>query len=371
MGLIVFGIIVVVVIIFIALANNEDSTSSHNYSAPVTNNPSAISNYSSYDDIRVVGGFYRSYEAKQFIRTLSSGDEVYFLPEPSNPYDRNAVMVISSTGLHIGYIERVYAEDIKLELKNNDLRGWVCGEAESSYEFDISVDQQCDVEEKEKALLLYINNSSKRAEMKNSQDKRIALNFYDKLNKAEKMYFQKKYDKVKLILEPFFQQGIQNRTCYELMIKTLHVERNYEEEEKMIDEYLQINDHADKTYWKRRKFHILRQIGVIVSDEQIDNEKAGVETTILELDAFSLVVDLLSEIVDPNRIDFRDSQSLFAVNLDGNIRKPICKFYFNNRSKMSIGLIEPDKSILKVEMNSLDDIKDCSEQLCNAVLNYL
>ena len=112
-------------------------------------------------------------------------------------------------------------------------------------------------------------------------------------------------------------------------------------------------------------------MGVIVSNDQIENEKAGVETTVLELDAFSIVVDILADVVDVNRIDFRDAQTLFSVNLDGNTRKPICKLYLNNIYKMYIGIIERDKSVSKKQINSLDDIKQYSEELKDTVLRYL
>lgn len=132
-----------------------------------------------------------------------------------------------------------------------------------------------------------------------------------------------------------------------------------------------LNNCADKLFWKRRKFHILRAIGDIVSDDQIESERADVETTILELDAFNVVVDILSEVVDVNRVDFRDAKSLFSVNLDSNMRKPICKLYLNNIYKMYIGIMERDKSVSKKQINSLDDIKQYSEELKDTVLRYL
>lgn len=373
MGLTVFVVIVVVVILMIkgALDNKKNvSPTVYHANTPVYTNTVFHKDTWSDMDVDVVGGFYRSYEAKRFIKNLSVGDKVYFLPEPSNPYDQNAVMVISSTGLHIGYIERLYAEDVNTELKKYNLRGWVCGEAESSYEYEITIDRLCDVEKRDNAIRLYQEQKREIIELREKEKLRWALNFNEKVAKAKILYKERIYSEVESILKPLFDAGVQDYISCELLIKTLHAEKRYEEEEKMIDEYLILYNHADKSFWKRRKFHILRATGVIVSDDQIESEKVDVETTVIELDAFNIVVDILSKVVDVNRIDFRDAKSLFSVNLDSNARKPICKFYLNNINKMYIGLVEADKSILKVEMNSLEDIKECSEQLCSTALSY-
>lgn len=374
MWLIVFVIVIVIVIFMIKGAlDNEKNASPTVCRANKSVQPNTVYHKDTWDDLQVevVGGFYRSYEAKQFIKKLSNGDNVYFLPEPSNPYDRNAVMVISSTGLHIGYIKREWAEDVKIELKKRDLRGWVYGDIESSYQFDIIIDQFCDTEKRDSSIRIYQEQKQEIIKQRENENLRWALNSTEKVAKAKVLYNNRMYSEAESVLKPIFDAGVQDYISCELLIKALHAEKKYEEEEKLIDEYLILNNCADKLFWKRRKFHILRATGVIVSDDQIESEKADVETTVLELDAFNVVVDVLSEVVDVNRVDFRDAKSLFSVNLDSNMRKPICKFYLNNKNKMYIGLIEPDKSILKVEMSSLDDIKDCSEELKDTVLRYL
>lgn len=372
--------IVVVIVIFLIVvfligylsnktSNYEDSSSKTYHT---TNAAPKRQTYTMDNNLQVevVGGFYRSYEAKQFIKKLSNGDNVYFLPEPSNPYDRNAVMVISETGLHIGYIKKEWAEDVNIELKKQDLRGWVYGEIESSYQFDIIIDSFCDTDKRDRAIRLYTDRNKSLEKKINEQRKREALGYFDIIYKVDTWYDMKQYDRVEAAIKPFFEANVQDSKCYELMIKICHVLKKYEEEEKLIDEYFVVNEYADKAYWKRRKFHILRAMGVIVSDEQIENEKVGIETTVIELDAFNIVVDLLSNDVDSNRIDFRDAQSLFAINLDSNTRKPICKLYLNNPAKMRIGLIGVDKSVTKKPLNTLDDIKLYSDQLKDTVQRY-
>lgn len=112
-------------------------------------------------------------------------------------------------------------------------------------------------------------------------------------------------------------------------------------------------------------------LGHLVSNDQIENEKAGVETTILELDFFNRIVSLLSDVVDPNRIDFRDSKGLFAVNLDSNIRRPICKLYLNDPDKMFIGLINDDGTVLKVQITNISELDDLKEDLLKPINKFL
>lgn len=306
---IVVGIVIfLIIIIAIGSLNKKTSKSS-----------SPSSNYSVIDDvITIVGGFYRSYEAKKFIKTLSVNDIVYFLQEPDNPYDHDAVMVLSSTGLHIGYIPRCLAKDVKDELGSRNIEGFITYDAMGTYEFNIFLRPLGDIEERDSAIKIYTNRNVELKNKVTAQQKRESLGYFDIIYKVDTWYDMKQYDRVEAAIKPFFEANVQDSKCYELMIKICHVLKKYEEEEKLIDEYLVVNEYADKSYWKRRKFHILRAMGIIVSDEQIENEKIGVETTVIELDAFNIVVDLLSNDVDSNRIDFRDAQSLFAINLDGN-----------------------------------------------------
>ena len=71
-------------------------------------------------------------------------------------------------------------------------------------------------------------------------------------------------------------------------------------------------------------------------EEFVAAENRGIdltETTIYsELLAYELVRELVSEVVAPDRVSYRESKSYFSVLLDNNNRKPICRFYFHSRS---------------------------------------
>lgn len=377
------GVIIIVgIVIAIAyLVFNDNNAKEQNepvYKKVDYSTSSSSSSYSSYrigdnyssDEIKVVGGFYRSNEAKSFLRNeLSVGNHVFFIPEPNNKYDKNAVMVISSDGLHIGYIPKYHAPDVKRKLLFEPIYGWVSESTDRCYEFLIDIESVTDMEEYNNAMEAYNNRKRREQERADYIEKIVTLNFYEGLHDARLKYDQGLYDEAEQILKPFFENRIQDNTCYALQISIHHIRKEYEAEERLIDKFFEYDNitENERMSLKHRKYHILRQMGVIVDNAQIEAEKVGVETTVLELDGYAVVEDILRDIVDPNRIDFRDSKTLFSINLD-NSRKPICKFYFNNPNKMYIGLIE-DK-VVKYPISCIEDIKQYADKLRILVTKY-
>ena len=101
------------------------------------------------------------------------------------------------------------------------------------------------------------------------------------------------------------------------------------------------------------------------------DEKSGpiVITTPEELEGFYIVRSILRPYVEYNRIVHRDAQTYFAILLDDNNRKPICRLHFNGQKKY-IGIIDTDKKEIRYELMSLDDIYNHSEALQQTILSY-
>lgn len=93
-------------------------------------------------------------------------------------------------------------------------------------------------------------------------------------------------------------------------------------------------------------------------------------TTEEELESFLIVKSILRPIVDISRVVYRDAQTYFAILLDDNNRKPICRMYFNSASKKYIATFDGNKEKMKHEIFSLDDIYDYSAQLIDIVRFY-
>jgi hypothetical protein len=98
-------------------------------------------------------------------------------------------------------------------------------------------------------------------------------------------------------------------------------------------------------------------------------EEVKVVTTEEELEAFMIVKSILRQKVKVDRIHYRDAQSYFAILLDDNNRKTICRLYLNGGKKF-IGTFDEQKNEKKVEITSLDDIFSCSDALLNSI-DYL
>ncbi len=93
---------------------------------------------------------------------------------------------------------------------------------------------------------------------------------------------------------------------------------------------------------------------------------SNVVTTEEELEGFYIVKSLLRQNVDSKRITYRDAQSYFAILLDDNNRKTICRLYLSANKKLLVVLDEAKKEV-KHEIQTLDEIYKYSKELLNAV----
>lgn len=94
-----------------------------------------------------------------------------------------------------------------------------------------------------------------------------------------------------------------------------------------------------------------------------------VETTEAELECFMIIKTVLRQKIDIKRITYRDAQSYFAILLDDNNRKTICRLYLNGNKKYFVVLDENKKEV-KTEIQTLDDIFSFSDKLFEIVENY-
>lgn len=96
-------------------------------------------------------------------------------------------------------------------------------------------------------------------------------------------------------------------------------------------------------------------------DDEVENSK--IVTTDEEMEGFFIVKAILRSIIPGERIFYRDLQTYFAIIIDDNNRKTICRLYFNNPDHKYIAIIKADKSEACYGIDSLDDIYGHSEEL--------
>ena len=97
------------------------------------------------------------------------------------------------------------------------------------------------------------------------------------------------------------------------------------------------------------------------SKQETKETKNEIITTLEELEGYAIVKSLLNGVVDTKRITYRDNASYFNVLLDDNIRKTICRLYFN-RSQKYIAFVK-DKKEEKIAITSTNDIFNLKDKL--------
>ena len=84
------------------------------YKVPVAKNTSCSNDNDSLDSmiVKVKGTYYRTREEIAAARDVEIGDRLILKREPNNKEDRYAVKAYTMEGYHIGYIDRLYSEEI-------------------------------------------------------------------------------------------------------------------------------------------------------------------------------------------------------------------------------------------------------------------
>jgi hypothetical protein len=106
-----------------------------------------------------------------------------------------------------------------------------------------------------------------------------------------------------------------------------------------------------------------------IQAEQAKADENKVVTTEEELEGFMIVKTILRQKISATRVSYRDAQSYFAILLDDNNRKTICRLYLNGSKKYFV-ILDDQKKEVKNEIISLDDIFKYSEILIKIVDNY-
>ena len=72
-------------------------------------------------------------------------------------------------------------------------------------------------------------------------------------------------------------------------------------------------------------------------------EKKGIVTTEDELEGFRVVKAIVCDLIPADRVTYRDSKTYFAIIVDNNSRKPLCRLRFNH-SRKYVGTFDCDKN---------------------------
>lgn len=89
--------------------------------------------------------------------------------------------------------------------------------------------------------------------------------------------------------------------------------------------------------------------------QENESKENLIDTTAEEMEGFYIVKSLLRDIVDPQRITFRDTQSYMGILLDNNNRKPLARLHFN-RTQKYLGVFDESRNESRLPINNLNEI---------------
>jgi hypothetical protein len=97
----------------------------------------------------------------------------------------------------------------------------------------------------------------------------------------------------------------------------------------------------------------------------------NIKTTDEELEGYFIVKSILRPHIACDRITYRDAQSYFAIFIDDNNRKQVCRLYLNSQTNKYIAFVGEDKKEVKHKISTLDEIYNHSDELINTIQKYL
>jgi hypothetical protein len=109
-----------------------------------------------------------------------------------------------------------------------------------------------------------------------------------------------------------------------------------------------------------------------IQEQQLEESSKDdkITTTEEELEGFYIVKAILRTHITVERITYRDAQSYFAVFIDDNNRKPVCRLYLNSPTNKQLCLFDENKKEIKHKIESIDDIYNYSDHLITTASKY-
>ena len=95
----------------------------------------------------------------------------------------------------------------------------------------------------------------------------------------------------------------------------------------------------------------------------VDSEEDdGVITTTEELESYYIVKSILSELINPNDLYYKDTYSYFGILYENKVTKWICRVYLKENVKFLI-IPDKDKKEIRYEITNISDIYKLKQQL--------
>lgn len=105
-------------------------------------------------------------------------------------------------------------------------------------------------------------------------------------------------------------------------------------------------------------------------DKKVVNTNSRINTTEEELEGYNLIVNILSEIISPEDITYKDVERYFNVLYKNNSRKWICRLFFNSSNKYII-IPDKNKEEIKYYIQNIQDLNNYKNEILNSAKRFL
>jgi len=129
-----------------------------------------------------------------------------------------------------------------------------------------------------------------------------------------------------------------------------------------------INDRLKSALNQEKQIEAEEAVKIETATAEAVASSNGIVTTEEEIEGFFIVKSILRNTLQPKRITYRDAQSYFAILLDDNNRKTICRLYLGVKKWLVV--LDENKKEIKHEIASIDEIYKHADVL-NAVVKKL
>lgn len=102
-----------------------------------------------------------------------------------------------------------------------------------------------------------------------------------------------------------------------------------------------------------------------------EKDDAKIITTEEELEAFYIIKSILRATVPAERVTYRDAQTYFAVFIDNNNRKTVCRLYLDSATNKRLTFLDENKKEQHNKIQSIDDIYNYADQLIAAASKFI
>ena len=107
-----------------------------------------------------------------------------------------------------------------------------------------------------------------------------------------------------------------------------------------------------------------------IEDREEEYQMVDIITTDEEKESYYIVKSILTEIISPNKIYYKDTNSYFGILYDNKVTKWICRVFLKENVKFVI-IPDKDKNEVRYEIDNVSDIYKYKEQLIMRLKTFL